>query len=152
MALRRLPKGRWSILAVAVLAASIWFWWLVTPEPLTAAEQQLVGTWERQGTTPISHLTFGTGHSATKVDYDNGPDAPPWVYYFTWRVQDGSLVVQHVPGSLIDRVGRGPGPPHVFGLVSVTPTAITLRYPDGSQAIMTRRTVPATATQVETRK
>jgi len=93
-----IPRFRWGSVAVAVLAAGLWYRWLIAPPPLTTAEQALVGTWVQQSAedpavTSLgkSHLTFGPGHSATKADFVFGPDAPPQVYHFTWRLEPAAL-------------------------------------------------------------
>ena len=147
MALPCFAKARWRLLAVAMLAAAIGFRWLNAPEPLTAAEQPLLGTWVQQSagdpavtTIRTSHLTFGPGHSATKADFVFGPNAPPQVYQFAWQLKEEGLVVQHVVGSVVDRLSGRVSTPEYFGLVSVTETAMILRRPDGSQVVLTRLT------------
>jgi hypothetical protein len=147
MTVRYLPKMRRAFLAVVILVTALCLRWLTAQPPLTPAEQALVGTWVEESaedpavtTIRTSHLTFGPDHSATKSDFVFGPDAPPQVYHFTWRVEEDGLVVQHVIDSLFDRLSGRVSTPEYFGLVSVTETAMILRRSDGSQVIQRRLT------------
>jgi hypothetical protein len=145
MTVRHLPKKRWILLAAVMLIAALSFHLLTAPPPLTLAERPLVGTWVEQSpgdpaadTSQTSHLTFGPDHFVTKSDFVFGPDARPQNYRFTWRLDEEGLVMQHVVDSLIDRLRGRVSTPEFFGVVSVTPTTITLRRADGSQAVLIR--------------
>ncbi len=142
-------RRRRLIVVVGALAAAVGAAWWLSFTPLTAAEAQLVGTWQRrQG--PDFDMVIQLAADRRWEEWVEGREGKAAVGGGRWTVNNGHLLLDGRPGvirrmayRLADLAGipAGPGVPreaNSVALLSVTMDEVVVTLSDGGRETWTR--------------